>query len=84
MSCTSDNKCENAEAEGHRYNVFVNAWQKQLLFNRIHNSSGVTKVSDDEFEYYHALVVEAKVPTWVILAPEVIPPVDGINMGTGA
>ena len=52
--------------------------KKQLLFNCIRNSSEVTKVSDDES------VVGAKVPTWVILTPEVVPPVDGINMGTGA
>jgi len=57
---------------------------KQLLFNRIRDSSDVMKVSDDEFKYRHALVVGAKVPTWVIFTPEVIPPVDGINMGTGA
>jgi hypothetical protein len=56
--------------------------KKQLLFNRIRDSSEVMKVSDDEFEYCHALVVGAKVPTWVILTPEVVPPVDGINMGT--
>ena len=58
--------------------------KKQLLFNRIRNSSEVTKVSDDEFEYQHVSVVGAKVPTWVILTPEVVPPVDGIDMGTGA
>jgi len=43
--------------------------KKQLLFNRIRDSSGVTKVSDDEFEYRHVSVVGAKVPTWVILTP---------------
>jgi len=58
--------------------------KKQLLFNRIRDSSGVMKVSDDKFEYRHASVVGVKVPTWVILTPEVIPPVDGIDMGTGA
>ena len=58
--------------------------KKQLLFNHIRNSSEVTKVSDDEFEYQHVSVVGAKVPTWVILTPEVVPPVNGIDMGTGA
>jgi hypothetical protein len=58
--------------------------KKQLLFNRIRDSLEVTKVSDDEFKYRHASVVGAKVPTWVILTPEVVPPVDGIDMGTGA
>ena len=42
------------------------------------------KVSDDEFEYCHASVVGVKVPTWVILTPQIVPPVDGIDMGTGA
>jgi hypothetical protein len=58
--------------------------KKQLLFNRIRDSLGVTKVSDDEFEYRHASVVGAKVPTWVILTPEAVPSVNGIDMGTGA
>jgi hypothetical protein len=43
--------------------------KKQFLFNRIHVSLEVMKVSDDEFEYRHASVVGAKVPTWVILTP---------------
>jgi hypothetical protein len=55
--------------------------KKQLLFNRIRDSLGVTKVSDDEFEYRHASVVGAKVPTWVILTPEAVPSVNGIDMG---
>ena len=58
--------------------------KKQLIFNRIRDSSAVTKVSEDEFEYRHASVVGAKVPTWIILTPEAVPPVDGIDMGTGA
>ena len=57
--------------------------KKQLLFNCIRDSSEVIKVSDDEFEYCHASVVGAKVPTWVILTPEVVSPVNGINMDTG-
>ncbi len=64
-------------------NVATNG-KKQLLFIRICNSSEVTKVSADEFEYHHASVVGVKVPTWVILTPEVVPSVNGINMGTGA
>jgi hypothetical protein len=64
-------------------NVSTNG-KKQLLFNRIRDSSAVTKVSEDEFEYRHASVVGAKVPTWIILTPEAVPSVDGIDMGTGA
>ncbi len=57
--------------------------KKQLLFNCICNSLEVTKVSVDEFEYCHTLVVVGmKVPTWVILTPGFVPPVDGIDMGT--
>ena len=44
----------------------------------------MTKVSEDEFEYRHASVVGVKVPTWIILTPEAVPSVDGIDMGTGA
>ncbi len=58
--------------------------KKQLIFNRIRDSSAVTKVSKDEFEYRHASVVGAKVPTWIILTPEAVPSVDGIDMGAGA
>ncbi len=64
-------------------NVATNG-KKQLLFNRIRDSSEMTKVSADEFEYCHASVVRVMVPTWVILTPEVVPPVNGIDMGTGA
>ena len=55
-----------------------------LLFNRNRDSSEVMKVSDEEFKYCHASVVGAKVPTWVILTPKVVPPVDNIDMDTGA
>jgi hypothetical protein len=55
-----------------------------LIFNRIRDSSAVTKVGEDEFEYRHTSVVEAKVPTWIILTSEAVPPVNGIDMGTGA
>ncbi len=64
-------------------NVATNG-KKQFLFNHIRDSSEVTKVSADEFKYCHASVVGVKVPTWVILIPEVVPSVDGINMGTSA
>ena len=64
-------------------NVSTNG-KKQLLFNRIRDSSAVTKVSEDEFEYHHASVIGAKVPTWIILTPEAVPSVDDIDMGTGA
>jgi hypothetical protein len=64
-------------------NVATNG-KKQLLFNHIRDSLEVTKVTADKFEYCHASVVGVKVPTWVILTPEVVPPVNGIDMRTGA
>ncbi len=64
-------------------NVATNG-KKQLLFNRICDSLEMTKVCADGFEYRHASIVGVKVPTWVILTPKVVPPVDGIDMGTGA
>ena len=57
--------------------------KKRLLFNHIRDSSGVTKVSADKFDYRHTSVVGVKVPTWVILTPKVVPPFDGIDMDTG-
>ena len=42
------------------------------------------KLSADEFEYSHAPPSGDKIPKWVILTPEEVPLVDGIDMGTGA
>ncbi len=58
--------------------------KKEVLFNRIHESPHVTKLSADEFEYRHAKVAGQKILTWVLLTPKGVPYVDGIDMGTGA
>ena len=50
----------------------------------------VDKISDEEFEYRHPVevgangVIQNKMETWVLLDPEVLPPVAGIDMATGA
>ena len=44
--------------------------KKQLLFNHICDSLGVTKVSADEFDYRHTSVVGVKALTWVIFHPQ--------------
>ena len=64
--------------------VCVATNEKKMIFNCIRDSSAVTKISEDEFEYRHASVVGVKVPTWIILTPKAVSPVDGINIGTGA
>jgi hypothetical protein len=60
------------------------AGKKEVLFNRICDSPHVTKLSADEFEYRNAKVAGQKIPSWVLLTPEDVPSVDGIDMGTGA
>ncbi len=71
------------------FNLASSAPKKEVLFNRIRDSPHVTKVSDTEFEYRQpkmatAMVSGAKIPTWILLTPEEVPPVAGIDMGTGA
>ena len=63
---------------------------KQAIFNRLRDLPTVDKISDKEFEYRHPVevgahgVVQNKMETWVLLDPEVVPPVVGIDMATGA
>ena len=63
---------------------------KQVIFNRLRDLPTVDKISDEEFEYRHPVKVGAdgvvlnKMETWVLLDPEVVPPVAGIDMATGA
>ena len=57
---------------------------KEVLFNCIRDSPHVRKVSEAEFEYRHAKAAGDKIPTWVLLSPEDLPLVDGIDMATGA
>ena len=63
---------------------------KRAIFERCRDSpTGVEKISDDEFEYRHPVEVGAdgvreRMETWVVLDPEDVPPVAGIDMATGA
>ncbi len=59
-----------------------------MLFNRIRDFPHVTKISKNEFEYRRpktgASAGGKKIPTWILLTPEEVPSVDGIDMETGA
>jgi hypothetical protein len=65
---------------------------KRVIFDRLRDLPAVQKISDDEFHYRHPLEVGAdggvarveRTPTWVILIPTDVPPVEGINLATGA
>ena len=57
---------------------------KRKVFDRLHSSENVLKVNEDSFEYCCKIVFGEKVPTWVILTPEPVPAVPGIDMATGA
>ncbi len=60
---------------------------KQLLFNRIHDSGhvDVAKLGDDEFELRRVVdPAGKKKEAWMVLTPEVVPPIPGVNLATGA
>jgi hypothetical protein len=64
-----------------------NALKKELLFNCIQDSPHVTNISDTAFKYRQAktnVSGRVKIPTWILLIPEEVPPVAGVDMGTGA
>jgi hypothetical protein len=64
--------------------------KKDVLFNRIRDSPRVTKISETEFQYQRpkmggsSVGHQTKIPTWILLTPEDVPTVGGIDMGTGA
>ncbi len=69
------------------FSLSTNAPKKEVLFNRIRDSPHVTKVSDTVFEYRQAKTNVSggvKIPIWILLIPEEVPPVAGVDMGTGA
>lgn len=63
---------------------------KRVLFDRLRVSTTTTTVEgQDAFEYTRvvdrtAAPMATNVPQWIILTPEEVPPVEGINMATGA
>ena len=58
---------------------------KRKLFDRIRDfgNGRIDKVDDDSFDYHREIVNGEKVPTWLLLRPEPIPPIPGIDMATG-
>ena len=70
------------------FNLSGCAYKKEVLFNWIRDSPHVTKISETEFKYHRpekgASAGGKKIPTWILLTPEEVPSVDGIDMGTGA
>jgi hypothetical protein len=70
------------------FNLSGGAQKKEVLLNRIRDSSHVTKISETEFEYRRPKTGASsggkKIPTWILLTPEEVPSVDGVDMGTGA
>ena len=66
------------------FNLSGGAQKKEVLFNRIRDSSYVTKIIETEFEYRCPKTGAFAVPMWILLTPEKVPSVDGTDMGTGA
>ena len=59
---------------------------KRKIFDRIRDSGhkDVTKLGDDEFELRRVVDLTHEKEAWKILIPEIVPPVPGINLATGA
>jgi len=55
---------------------------KRKLFDRIRDSDHVEKVDNDSFDYHCQIVKGEKVPTWIILNPEPVAAVPGVDMAT--
>ena len=59
--------------------------KKEVLFNRIRDSPRAIRVSNKEFQYQHPMVAAGeKIPSWILITPEDLPTVNGIDMKTGA
>ena len=58
---------------------------KRALFDRIQDCGNplIHKVDDLTFSYKQPKVPEGNLPKWVVLAPQAIPPIAGMNMRTG-
>jgi hypothetical protein len=57
--------------------------KKEVLFNRIRDSPHAIRVGDEEIQYRHPKVTGEKIPTWILITPEDVPTVNGIDMKTG-
>jgi hypothetical protein len=56
---------------------------KRKLFDRIRDSEHIVKVDDDSFDYRREIIEGGVFPTRIILTPEPLPVVPGIDMATG-
>jgi hypothetical protein len=58
---------------------------KRKLFDKIHEygSGCIGKVDNDSFDYCREIVKGEKIPTWILLTPEPVLAVPGIDMGMG-
>jgi hypothetical protein len=69
------------------FNLLPNAPKKEVLFNCIIDSSHMTKISDTPFTHHQVKTNESgrvKIPTWILLTPNKVFLVDGVDIGTGA
>ena len=60
---------------------------KKVLWERICNSGNENIVVGEDatsFTYRRVKAADGSVPTWIILTKEIVPPVEGIDMATGA
>ncbi len=60
---------------------------KRLLFNRIRDSGhvDVVKLGDNKFKLCRVVdPAGKKKEAWMVLTPEVVPPIPGVNLATGA
>jgi hypothetical protein len=56
-----------------------------VLFDRIWDSGKeeVEKLGNNDFNYCLAFIAGKKKPTWLLLLPEAVPPVQGVDMAMG-
>jgi hypothetical protein len=60
---------------------------KKVIWEQILKSGSeliVPAEDDASFTYRHVKAATGSVPTWIILTPEIVPPIEGIDMATGA
>jgi hypothetical protein len=57
---------------------------KMKVFDRLQDLEHMVRINGNSFEYCCKVVVVETVPTWIILNPEPVPEVEGMDMATGA
>jgi hypothetical protein len=53
---------------------------RKKMYEKLCDSEHVVKLDDDVFEYCHPVIAGKKLPTWIVLTPELVPPIPGINI----